>query len=73
MGQIHKPSVHQLSSNTKSWYGRDAFLASIQTRPKGNPTPTSGTNAMIPRRPRFRKTHIGNSPPHTSHCKEDIG
>ena len=41
MGQIHKPSTDQLSSNTESCYGRDTFLSSLQKRPKPTLTPTS--------------------------------
>ena len=47
LGQIHKPSTHQLLNNTKSCYGRDAFLSSLWTRLKPAPTPTSGTNAVF--------------------------
>ena len=45
LGQICKPSTHQLLSNTKSCYGRDN--PSLWKGPKPTPTPTSGTNAML--------------------------
>ena len=72
LGQVSKPSTHQLLGNTKSCHGWDIFLYGVWKRPKPTLTPASWTNVTFPRWPRVKKTQFRTSSPCTSHCKETL-
>ena len=62
LGQIYKPSSSKLQSYTKPCHSRNTIFSSLWRTPNPALTPTSGTDAIIPRRSRIWLTHPG------AHC-----
>ena len=71
VGQIYQPSSHKLQVNTQLCHSRNAIFPHLWQKPKPTITPTSRTNAMIPKLPRIWFTQPGSTLSSPSHCQEN--
>ena len=72
LGQIHKPSSHKLQSAHQTLPQLKHHFSGLWKRPQLTITPTSGTNAMIPRRSGIWITQLGSTSSSPSNAKKTL-